>query len=85
MRALGRYQPQAPARDILTDSQIHVLSLATPLPEKPTIQDALSAIARLGGHLRRNGPPGWQVLGRGYTELLAGEAWYRRAKAEDEK
>jgi len=85
MRSLGRHQPEAPARMILTDSQIHVLSLAAPLPKKPTIQDALSAIARLGGHLKRNGPPGWQLLGRGYTELLAGEAWYRRAKNEQEK
>jgi hypothetical protein len=28
------------------------------------------AIARLGGHLKRNGEPGWLVLGRGYLKLL---------------
>jgi len=28
------------------------------------------AIARLGGHLKRNGEPGWLVLDRGYLKLL---------------
>jgi hypothetical protein len=36
-----------------------------------TVADALLAIARLGGHIKDNGPPGWIVLGRGYQKLLA--------------
>ena len=28
------------------------------------------AIAALGGHIKQNGLPGWQVLGRGYQKLL---------------
>lgn len=37
---------------------------------KPTVQDAMRAIAGLGGHLPRNGDPGWLVLGRGMHDLL---------------
>lgn len=40
------------------------------LPDSPTAMEALFAIASLGGHLRRNGPPGWQTLWRGYEKLL---------------
>ena len=28
------------------------------------------AIARLGGHIKNNGEPGWIVLGRGFQDLL---------------
>jgi hypothetical protein len=28
------------------------------------------AIARLGGHIKNNGDPGWIVLGRGFDALL---------------
>lgn len=41
-----------------------------PLPKKPALRQAMLAIARLGGHLKRNGEPGWLVLGRGYLKLL---------------
>jgi hypothetical protein len=26
-------------------------------------------LARLGGHLRQNGPPGWLTLGRGFRNF----------------
>jgi hypothetical protein len=35
----------------------------------------------LGGHLKSNGPPGWQTLGRGYIDLLLLEAGFRIAVA----
>jgi hypothetical protein len=41
------------------------------LPEAPTIRDAMLGIARLGGHLPRNGDPGWIVLGRGFEDFLS--------------
>jgi hypothetical protein len=47
------------------------------LTETPTIRDALRAVARLGGHLRQNGSPGWLVLGRGMQKLL----WMERGWA----
>lgn len=34
-----------------------------------TAQDALHAVARLGGHLKRNGAPGWITIMRGYEVL----------------
>ncbi len=40
------------------------------------------AIAGLGGHLKSNGDPGWQVLGRGYEKLLAYEMGWLAAKRE---
>ena len=40
------------------------------------------AIAGLGGHLPRNGDPGWLVLGRGIHDLLLRElGWRAREQA----
>lgn len=41
----------------------------SPLPKAPTARDAALAIAALGGHLKRNGDPGWLTLARGYEKL----------------
>ena len=46
-----------------------------------TVIDALYAIAALGGHLKRNGPPGWQTLHRGYQDLIMLELGWRAAVA----
>jgi hypothetical protein len=72
MRARVADEPEAPASDIVNPTQIQVLRAMghRPLSEKPTAAEALLAIAGLGGHLKRNGPPGWQVLHRGYQRLL---------------
>jgi len=40
------------------------------LSRKPTIREAMLAIAAEGGHIKNNGDPGWLVLGRGYEKLL---------------
>ncbi len=81
LRQIARLEPDAPASKVLNDTQIEVLQRAseTPLPAEPTARDVLMAIARLGGHLKRNGEPGWQVLGRGYADLLRLEYGYRLA------
>jgi hypothetical protein len=86
LRHLARHAPDAPASRALPRSQLAVLA-ATPraaLPKRPTIQDAFCAIARLGGHLRRNGSPGWQVLTRGYHELLVLEEGWLAARGRAE-
>ncbi|SRR5882672_3759473 len=69
------------ATAVLTPEQITVLRKAAevPLPVQPSARDALLAVARLGGHLHSNGDPGWQVLGRGYQDLLMLVAGYRLA------
>lgn len=52
-----------------------------PLPQAPSARDVLLAIAALGGHLKRNGDPGWQTLGYGYDKLReAAEIWAIAAK-----
>lgn len=38
--------------------------------EVRTVADIYRSIARLGGHIRNNGPPGWQVLSRGMLQFL---------------
>jgi hypothetical protein len=89
LRYTARTAPDAPASSVLTSQQIRVLSrLSTmkgpnvpkvDLPANPSAEDALRAVAQLGGHLRSNGPPGWQVLGRGYDSLLLVElGWMAR-------
>ncbi len=71
LRALSRVTPEAPAAEILTESQLAVLKgiAKTPLSPRPTGRQALFAIARLGGHLRSNGDPGWLTLARGMVAL----------------
>ena len=41
------------------------------MPTMKTLADALLYLARMGGHLKNNGPPGWQTLARGYQCLAA--------------
>jgi len=43
------------------------------LPAHATVDDALLAVAALGGHLKNNGPPGWLVLRRGFEKLHTAE------------
>jgi hypothetical protein len=81
LRTLARSRSTCSARTLLSVDQIRVLraSSPTPLPRVLTSRHALRAIARLGGHLRSNGDPGWQVLGRGYQDLLMLVAGFRLA------
>ena len=85
LRHLSRHEPERPARDALAPSQISVLRAVAkhPLPPKLTVHEALLAIARLGGHVRANGEPGWLVLTRGFRDLLLLErGWSARAQRE---
>src|SRR5512138_1594054 len=84
LRDQGRKAPQAPARTVLSQQQIQVLHGLSkrPLPRKPSVEQALLAIAAQGGHLKRNGPPGWQTLGRGLEKLWWAEMGYQLGRAE---
>jgi hypothetical protein len=86
LRSTARSQADAPATIALSPVQLEVLRRATGthLPASPTIRDALLAIAYLGGHLKRNGEPGWQTLGRGYEDLLMLERGFRLAMPPSE-
>jgi hypothetical protein len=85
VRHLARHAPDRPATDALTGSQLDVLQAMArrPMPKRPTVKDAMLAIAGLGGHLPSNGDPGWLVLGRGMHDLLILElGWSAHARAE---
>jgi hypothetical protein len=79
LRNVARDDPDRPASEILTDTQIEflrVFSKRRPVGTHPTVGDAMLAIAGLGGHIKNNGAPGWQVLGRGFEKMLAlDECW----------
>lgn len=70
MRVLARQDN--PASEVLSPTQIKVLRASTKkaLPNMLSVHDAMLAIAKLGGHLKHNGEPGWIVLARGYERLL---------------
>lgn len=81
LRYLARHAPQRPATTVLSTSMLAALRsfAANPLPKNPRVRDVMHAIAQLGGHLRHNGDPGWQVLGRGFQDLLLFErGWSAR-------
>lgn len=83
LRTLARNAADEPAENALTPTQIAVLAAfsKTPLPKNPTVRDAMLAVARLGGHIKNNGEPGWAVLGRGFHKLLAREEGWVAALA----
>jgi hypothetical protein len=86
LRALSRDSPETRAERVLTDVQLRLLQLSddVKLCANPTVEQALFAVARLGGHLRQNGQPGWLTLWRGFEKLRAWEAGFLLAKADRE-
>jgi hypothetical protein len=88
MRHLARELPATPATVALTPRQIMLLR-ATPagarLAPEPTVREALLVVARLGGHLRQNGEPGWLVLTRGMQTLHDMEAGWLAAERARKK
>jgi hypothetical protein len=72
LRHFVRETPTRPASDVLSSLRLRLLHAHTKvrLPIKATVRDAFLAIARLGGHIKNNGDPGWIVLGRGFDKLL---------------
>jgi hypothetical protein len=86
LRWMSRHEPERPATDLFTETEIALLvhldnKRRKRLPANPTVQQAMFAIARLGGFLQSNKNPGWQVLGRGlirFNDLYRGFAMARR-------
>jgi len=79
VRYVARGSEPMPAEKVLTKTQIEVLRNTpwTTLPKRPSAKDALCAIATLGGHIRNNGEPGWQVLYAGLRDLMLLEVGWR--------
>lgn len=69
MRFLTHHAPGTPASAVATQAELDVLEAQARIGRDATVEDFLKAVANLGGHLKRNGPAGWQVLWRGYRSL----------------
>jgi hypothetical protein len=85
LRHMERQAPDEPATCVVSDVQLKLLrhrAKKFKWTDKPTVSEVLRAVARIGGHLPRNGPPGWQTLGRGWKKLMTMEVGYRIAAAE---
>jgi hypothetical protein len=87
LRALERQAPQTPAAEIIDDTLLEALAARLkhikepkPLPLNPTIADVMKGIARLGGHHKSNGPPGWALLWHGLQDWLSYAAGFIAGK-----
>lgn len=88
LRAQSRSNVPVPATAIVDPFRLQVLrahAVRYKLPEQPTLKDVAYAVAGMGGHLKRNGPPGWQTLRRGFEKLLTlEEGWMMSRKTCDQ-
>jgi len=83
LRSLSRERPETPASTVFSEDELkllRVMSKRVKLSNEPSVDEALRAIAGLGGHLKNNGPPGWMVIGRGYDKFLAYFAGWTAAR-----
>jgi IS4 transposase len=86
LRVLAREHPELSATAVLTPTQITILRRKKLLTTaRPSAQQAMLAVAALGGHILANGRPGWIVLGRGYEDLLMLEAGFLLASARSDQ
>jgi hypothetical protein len=88
LRAVARSHADNSGCSLLSTTQLKCLRAALlhkhrpPLQKEPTAREVMLAVAAIGGHLKNNGDPGWQVLGRGLDDLLVMELGYLLAKGE---
>jgi hypothetical protein len=85
LRNLERLDPNAPATSVFSHTDLEIMQRAPSnqtLPPPVTVADALLHVARLGGHLKNNGRPGWQILSWGYEKLLTLRLGWELALAE---
>jgi hypothetical protein len=85
MRFLAQNAPSTPATLVATKAELEFLVAQGRLNGDANVNEFLKAIARLGGHIKNNGPPGWQVLWRGYRKLNDLAAGFALAKSLIEK
>jgi hypothetical protein len=88
LRDWSRNKPQAPARMVLNETQLEVLQALVPhqnWSRPSTCLEAMTAVALLGGWVKRKSQPGWIVLGRGYAELTQAVRIWCLARGRPEK
>lgn len=74
LQAAADHLPDTPWRKLFGTAVVTAVRRLMPklaLPVTATVQQIYLAIAKLGGHLKRNGPPGWQTLTKGLAEVIA--------------
>jgi hypothetical protein len=71
LRTSNRVAPKAPASTVVSMRQLTILRALGyyKLPAEPSAKDVVYAIARMGGHIKNNGDPGWLTLARGMRDL----------------
>jgi hypothetical protein len=74
LRGIERQRPNASPGTAFSALELRIMRSHDSTREMPamrTLADAMLYLARMGGHLKSNGPPGWQTLARGYQRLSA--------------
>ena len=81
LRSCSRSTPDAPAEGLVNEVQMQVIRhfSSRKLSAAPTMRELVWAIAAIGGHIKNNGDPGWQVLGRAWQQILQLEHGWRAA------
>lgn len=88
LRTLGRETTPRPATQVFSSEQLQILRAILvkrrrKFSPNPTVRDAMLGIAALGGHIKNNGDPGWQVLGRGMRRFSEfEEGWNLRLRCD---
>ena len=85
LRTLGRETTPRRATKVFSTEQLRLLRAILDkrrrkFPDNPTVRDAMLGIAALGGHIKNNGDPGWQVLGRGLHRFSEFEEGWNLAR-----
>ena len=84
IRTQARLRPNEPST-LLTPTELRVLAFRTKrnLSSASTNLEIEDALARLGGHQKSNGRPGWSTLGHALQKLMIlTEGWEARESAE---
>jgi hypothetical protein len=89
LRHMARVDPDRTAEQLFDADQMLLLRALLErhryaLRDAPTTREVMLAVAALGGHIKNNGDPGWQVLGRGYTRFAEAEEVWRLARTYDQ-
>jgi hypothetical protein len=72
LRGLSRSETEQRASLVFDPTDLLLIGKAQPKPvaSPKSLGDALALLAKMGGHITNNGPPGWITLGAGYEKLL---------------
>jgi hypothetical protein len=89
LRHLSRIEPPRPAAHLFEPDELLLLRAllehrGNKVSSLTSTRDVMLGIARLGGHIRNNGDPGWLVLGRGYLRFAEAKVGWQLARKSDQ-